>query len=473
MMKLRKWQSECIHQALDHYQSTPHFLCQATPGAGKTAMATELAVRLHEQGLVDFILCFSPSISVSQGFKNSFSERLKRRFDGKVGSLGGAYTYQGMAHLGKTFWEVLEHYRVFVIFDEIHHCSGVTERDANSWGEEILTHIKGRATYTLALSGTPWRSDCSPIVLSSYTGEGRQINCDYRYSLRDAVKDKVCRNPKIVLTDNERLRVSIDQEETKEFTSIKDLLGESGISYQSILLDYNAIKHNLILGCQKLSQIRQHNPNAGGLVVASSVSHAQKILQILQNELKQTAVLVSYKVANSPEMIEAFRHNDVEWIVSVGMVSEGTDIPRLQVCCHLSHIKTELYFRQVLGRILRVNPSSNQEAWLYTFAEPKLNQFANQIEQDLPEHSVVIRDESYNRHAECRSIRDETQNTDNVSENNLVKEDLDMGCFQEMSERGDFEKVSAVLSEGRAVNSTVELLGEFREQVISTFNSPF
>ncbi len=473
MMKLRKWQSDCIDNALYYYQLNSHFLCQATPGAGKTAMATELAVRLHEKGLVDFILCFSPSISVSQGFKSALSTRFKRRFDGKVGSLGGAYTYQGMPHLGKSFWEVLEHNRVFVIFDEIHHCSGMTEQDGNSWGEEILTHIKGRATYTLALSGTPWRSDSAPIVLSKYTTENKQINCNYRYSLRDAVKDKVCRSPKIVLTDNERLLLNIDQEETKEFTSIKDLLGESGIGYQSIILDYQAIRHNLALGCQKLSQIRLHNPDAGGLVVASSVSHAEKILQILQDEFKQSAVSVSYKVANSHEVIEEFRHNDVEWIVSVGMVSEGTDIPRLQVCCHLSHIKTELYFRQVLGRILRVSQSSNQEAWLYTFAESKLAQYAKQIGQDLPENNVVIRDDSYPMKGELLSLENETQNQGIVPKNYLTEKNFEVGHFQENTGYCDFEKSSIPLSEKKAFNSTVELLGKFREQVILTFNSPF
>lgn len=66
------------------------------------------------------------------------------------------------------------------------------------------------------------------------------------------------------------------------------------------------------------------------------------------------------------------------------MISEGTDIPRLQVCCHMSSIKTELYFRQVLGRILRVNGLGNQQAWLFTFAEPSLIEFSEQVEQDLP-----------------------------------------------------------------------------------------
>lgn len=76
------------------------------------------------------------------------------------------------------------------------------------------------------------------------------------------------------------------------------------------------------------------------------------------------------------------------------MVSEGTDIPRLQVCCHLSNIKTELYFRQILGRILRTTSSRNQEAWLYTFAAPKLIQFAEEIEHDIPNSCLFLREES-------------------------------------------------------------------------------
>lgn len=66
------------------------------------------------------------------------------------------------------------------------------------------------------------------------------------------------------------------------------------------------------------------------------------------------------------------------------MISEGTDIPRLQVCCHLSRITTELYFRQVLGRILRITEHCGANAWLYTFAEPQLVEFANRVAEEIP-----------------------------------------------------------------------------------------
>ncbi|MGR5299474.1 DEAD/DEAH box helicase, partial [Vibrio mediterranei] len=101
-------------------------------------------------------------------------------------------------------------------------------------------------------------------------------------------------------------------------------------------------------------EIRTQNQNAGGLVVASSVQHAQEIKNILLHKYQQTVSIVTYRHEAPLAEIECFRKNSTQWIVSVGMISEGTDIPRLQVCCHISSVKTELYFRQVLGRILRV-----------------------------------------------------------------------------------------------------------------------
>jgi superfamily II DNA or RNA helicase len=57
-MKLRNWRSECIAQALEHFETRSHFFCQATPGAGKTTMSTELAAKLYED-------CNPPIINLS------------------------------------------------------------------------------------------------------------------------------------------------------------------------------------------------------------------------------------------------------------------------------------------------------------------------------------------------------------------------------------------------------------------------
>ncbi|MEZ9822167.1 DEAD/DEAH box helicase, partial [Shewanella sp. 10N.286.45.A1] len=383
-MHLRQWQLECVNRALEHFNDKHrHFLCLATPGAGKTIMAAEVTAKLFEQDLIDFVLCFSPSINISQGIKHTFSKRLECRFDGVIGAMGCSYTYQSMLSFKEDFWQLLKRNRVLVVFDEIHHCSGSSLGDANAWGEEILLNIQSQAEYTLALTGTPWRSDRAPIALSRYTDPDNQIQCDYIYGLREAVADGVCRSPKIVLIDNERISVTDEENETKTFSCLDALFKGSLVTYQSIIKNDIAIRHALTLATNKLDDIRLHNPDAAGLVVASSIEHAEYILKMLRNEYGQTAEIVTYKEDQPSNKINEFRNSTTNWVVSVGMISEGTDIPRLQVCCHLSRVKTELYFRQVLGRILRVSKATNQEAWLYTFAAPKLVEFANRIAEEI------------------------------------------------------------------------------------------
>lgn len=472
-MQLRQWQSECVNRALEHFHANQiHFLCLATPGAGKTIMAAEVAAELFKQDLIDFVLCFSPSVNISQGIQKTFSHRLECRFDGVIGSVGCSYTYQGMLSFKEDFWQLLERNRVLVIFDEIHHCSGSTLEDANAWGEEILLNIQDQAQYTLALTGTPWRSDQAPIVLSRYLVPDNQIQCDYVYGLKEAVRDCVCRNPKIVLIDNEELSVTNQDNEIKTFSSFDDLFKGSSISYQSIIKNDLAIHHVLSLAIDKLDSIRQVNPYAAGLVVASSIAHASYILYILKDTFQQTATIVTYQEVTPSDKINKFRHDNTQWIVSVGMISEGTDIPRLQVCCHLSRVKTELYFRQILGRILRTTRAIDQQAWLFTFAEPKLVEFSHRIELELPDNNVVIRESKPSGCIELKTSIYDKQSSRLPNHSHSFTVSI-----------GDvFDKKQASSLPSRtikdvqftsSINLSIEILGRFREQVISTFNSPF
>lgn len=434
-------------------------------------MAAEVAAKLFEDGLIDFVLCFSPSVNISQGMKQTFSNRLECRFDGVIGSVGCSYTYQGMLAFKEDFWQLLRKNRVLVIFDEIHHCAGSSVEDANAWGEEILLNIQAQAQYTLALTGTPWRSDQAPIVLSRYTDPDNQIQCDYVYGLKEAVADGVCRSPQIVLIDNDNISVTDEENETKTYSCLDDLFKCSSISYQSVIKNHEAILHTLSLATDKLGEIKQSNPNAAGLIVASSISHAAYIFNMLKTEFSETAQIVTYKEDDPSTKINEFRNSTTNWIVSVGMISEGTDIPRLQVCCHLSRVKTELYFRQVLGRILRTNDSLNQQAWLYTFAEPKLVEFANRIAEEIPDIPVLFTEpiEMKLKHDQPKAndITVTTKPPTNSNFLNIGRQYLDKQTQSYSTEifSGEYFGTSTSLS--------FELLGGFREKVVSTFNSPF
>ena len=453
---LRKWQSNCIKLALEKYKSgNKHFLTQATPGAGKTVMAAHVSKLLLDENMIDLIICFSPSVNVANGFTETFARILKCPFNGKLGSLGTSLTYQAIQYLDEQFWETVSKYRVLAIFDEIHHCSGETLSDANAWGEQIILKVQKASKYTLALTGTPWRSDSLPISLSSYSNPEGKIICDYQYTLKQAITDRVCRKPKLVLVDNEQLQYT-GPDESKSYSSIQALFKEQKISYSSILQDTDAVAHILKLSASKLLSIRASNQDAGGLIVASSVAHARQIQTILNEQLKQPSVMVSYHDPDAQKIIEKFKNGHSPWIISIGMISEGTDIPRLQVCCHLSNIRTELYFRQVLGRILRVTDGDNQEAWLYTLAEVNLVKFAEEIEQDIPDSCLYIKQPENKEEEDAHSL--ETSSSDTGS--TTVKS----GEF-----KWNTSDTRVQIGNEDSIPHRSFTLGHFRERVIEAF----
>tara|TARA_R110001606_G_C15399891_1_gene652731 strand:- start:24 stop:323 length:300 start_codon:yes stop_codon:yes gene_type:complete len=89
---LRRWQTRCIEKALKQFTISRHFFCQATPGAGKTRMAAELARCLLVQNKIDLVLCFAPSCQVVEGFRSTFAQVLGKRLDGQLGAVGAAHT---------------------------------------------------------------------------------------------------------------------------------------------------------------------------------------------------------------------------------------------------------------------------------------------------------------------------------------------------------------------------------------------
>jgi len=394
MTQLRVWQNECVDEALQVFEHQTHFLCHATPGAGKTVMVASVAKALLERKKIDFVLCFSPSRTVAQSVAFTFGQVLGRTFNGQIGAAGGSYTYQSMSTLPKELWRVLSEHRVLVVLDEIHHCAGQRWEDlviGNSWGRTILKRIQGKAIFTIALSGTPWRTDDHPIVLSRYIQPDGELHCDYEYGLQRAVSEGVCREPRIVLTDNREISLrSFDLGLKKTFTSIQETIKQGYVTYPEFLFRDEIIDHILSEASTKLSDIRKQVPLAAGLVVAATVAHAEQISTRL-SALGEKPVVVTYNTPEAQKVISDFKFSTDRWIISVGMISEGTDIPRLQVCCHLSRIRTELHFRQVLGRILRrqADEPFNFGGWLYVLAETNLTDFAHRVGDDLPGHHVV------------------------------------------------------------------------------------
>ena len=452
-MRLRYWQERCVSAAIRRFNlGQKHFMVLATPGAGKTVMAAAVAKRLVDESKIDYVVCFAPSVAVVKSMQSTFSNLLAVPMHGKLGAIGGVYTYQYLASSKTADWSFLTTNRVLVVFDEIHHCGGDEPELANAWGREVLRSLGSRAKYILSMTGTPWRSDLAPITLATYIDPDKTIHCDYVYGIADAIKDGVCRLPEVVLIDNDKLQVN-----DEIYGSLKSAFEHSELRYSELLAEEQALRYLLTKAVHQLQVARHEQPNAAGLVVASSVREARRIKHILQTEFNQSAVMVTYREPSPQAVIENFRTSDTQWIVSVSMVSEGTDIPRLRVCAHLSLVRTELFFRQVLGRVVRLMPGiANNKAWLISFAEKSLLEFAQRLQQDIPEE--IIRFEKI----------ESPENTEPFMKGEL---DFNVGQHHKIHPLGESWHCYSEATQESLCSSTLlfSLKGSYRQQVFSIF----
>lgn len=418
-MPLRSWQARCIQHALQTLSSTqPHFLCQATPGAGKMRMAAVLTDELMSRGDIDTVIYLGPSTSVVQRAAETLSEVTGQAMDGRLGAAGVAHTYHALQHRMEALKRLCQQSSVLLIWDESHHAAGRASEGmdgANQWGLALLA-LERYVRYTLALSGTPWRTDGSCLPLLRYIERPvevddqqrkatsadvsledvteLQLTPDFVYTLAEAIQDRVCRLPHMQLIDNPAIQLTTyhprsGRQETHHYSSIPHLLRHPSMLYSQLLRHHEPMAHLLDRSCQQLAQLRQQDPDAAGLVMASDIAHAEEVAEQLEDR-GQSVCLVTSKSPRAHKRLRAFRDASTAWIVAVGMVSEGVDIPRLRVCCYLSHIRTEQTFRQVLGRIIRREGADDAECYFFALNEPALRHFARRITDDLPEDLAKV-----------------------------------------------------------------------------------
>jgi len=354
---LRAWQTAALQRYLT--ESPRDFLAVATPGAGKTTFALTVAAELLGRRIVDRITIVAPTEHLKVQWAEA-AARVGIPIDpsystgaGKVSSdfVGIAVTYAGVAVNPLAMRIRTERFKTLVILDEVHHAG-----DALSWGEGVREAFDP-ARRRLMLTGTPFRSDVNPIPFVTYEpgddGIPRSV-ADYTYGYARALADHVVRPVLFLAYSGEmqwRTRAGdetaarLGEPLTKDLTAqaLRTALDPGGSWMPSVLEAAD----------RRLSEVRRHVPDAGGLVIASDQDSARayaKLLKAISGE-SPTVVLSDEKAAS--KKIQAFTASEARWMVAVRMVSEGVDVPRLAVGVYATTTSTPLFFAQAVGRFVR------------------------------------------------------------------------------------------------------------------------
>ncbi|GAB3941512.1 DEAD/DEAH box helicase [Corynebacterium tapiri] len=354
---LRAWQQEALTSFLDHRPRD--FMAVATPGAGKTTFALTLARTLLDDRSVERVIVVVPT----EHLKVQWSEAAGARFGMSLdphftnsSAVNPAYdgvvvTYAQVGMHPFKHRAVASARRTLVILDEIHHAG-----DAKSWGDGVREAYDD-VRHRLALTGTPFRSDDSPIPFVRYEedGEGHQVSrSDYTYGYSEALRDGVVR-PVVFLAYSGQARWRDSAGDEYEARLGEPLNAEQTARAWKTALDPKGEWIPAVLqgAHTRLEQVRRNMPDAGGLVIASDTKTARAYAKHLEKLSSTPVAVVLSDEPGSSERIKQFSDSTDEWMVAVRMVSEGVDVPRLAVGVYATSASTPLFFAQAIGRFVR------------------------------------------------------------------------------------------------------------------------
>ncbi len=356
MINLRPWQKQAQDTTINEFHNgKDKVLIKVTPGAGKTIYGLDTYNKLSKN--YTHLVIVSPSTVV----KDMWIEEANKLYNiplyddilysgkGNYGDYAGmSITYQKLMESTEDFKYFMSKNRVLIIADEVHHLS---EGEHKRWSTAFKT-IAEYAENVIMMTGTPWTSEGLNIPYVEYEN-GYAIG-DHTYSMKDAIADGFCRYADFPLHRGTSVTYVDDDGVISEKT-IEEAEAEGKNVYSHMIRKDKALEALFTMADMKLSDLRSGNlDTAGGLIVAANIQTARSFREKIERITGVEYPIVHSDQKGSHSIIKDFKKNNgARWIISVGMVAEGVDIKRLQVCIFLSSFLTELFFLQVLGRILR------------------------------------------------------------------------------------------------------------------------
>jgi superfamily II DNA or RNA helicase len=384
-IKLRPWQQEAFaiyRDAVTRNDST--LLLEATPGAGKTTAALVLCLHQLKRCGATRLGIVVPTAHLKTQWARAAANlglHLDSAFSNSKAILTGDYngfvvTYQQVAQKPGLFRRLTA--KACIVLDEVHHAG-----DGLSWGKGLRSAFH-EANFIICLSGTPFRSDNNPIPFVPYDEHGFSLP-EYAYSYSRAVEEGVCRPTAFFTYGGEVAWREQAGDARASFSDELDNIGSSRRLRAALDTESGWIEAMIKDAHEMLMKTRIEHPDAGALLVAANQTSARKLAKLVAALTKTTPVVVLSEEAEAARRLKRYRDSNEPWLIACNMVSEGVDIPRLRVGVYATTVRTKMYFRQFLGRIVRRIPTlaTLQVAYCYLPADPTLTRLAEEIEEEI------------------------------------------------------------------------------------------
>lgn len=369
--RLYSWQAEAKQYYLKSTKRV--FSCVACPGAGKTHFALSLVQYLQASATIDAAIITVHSkalkfqwLTVASTIGLNFSSNLRGLEKGTVLT---HQQYTQNENLIEQILAICKQKKILLISDEHHHLS-----DNRIWGEAMAKAFVS-SKKVLLLSGTLFRHDDGIIPFVTYDENGVS-QPDYEYSYKRALSDRVVA-PIFFPVYGGKAQWRYGTEGS--IASFGDELSLIGKNRQLVtaVTSFDWLNAVLSEAVERLLLLRKSHPAAAGLLIAKDTEHARYLAGLLENITGNPPVLAISDEPQAHQQIEDFGKEESGdcWLVAIKMVSEGIDIPRLRVGIFATNITTELFFRQLVGRLIRISKNCSWASPNYLY---------------LPGHTLLI-----------------------------------------------------------------------------------
>lgn len=353
-------------------------------GTGKSWVIYGVAAITLAEGIVDKVLVLCPSLTIEEGLKNKFEQLAGDQINQKIlQELGAVHSAPSIKNANepilngdicvenihavykRTGSSIEDSFkgkgqRTLVISDEAHHIYSPDDTATRKWLDFIKSE-EYEFNYHLGLSGTPY-------VDNEYFHD-----VIYRYGIKQAIEDKVVKKVhyKLEEADKDKGWAETWHNHVTMQEKYAGLLKPISLVVTDRIYRTVELWQELVEYIAKKDSISFKEVSKKVIWIASGLPSSDNEQQVVNSILEEPEKvrkqnLSLLKTVDEPD-------NPVEWIISVGMLTEGWDVKNVfQIVPHERRaFNSKLLIAQVLGRGLRIpegldQPSvriNNHENW--------------------------------------------------------------------------------------------------------------